>query len=89
MLTVYFANSFKRDYKVCQKRNKKMDELHIVMKMLEDEIPLEKRHREHKLIGNYAGLWECHIEPDWLLVYDRDDSDLTFVRTGTHSDLFR
>jgi len=89
MLTVYFTNSFKRDYKVCQKRNKRMDELHNIMKMLEDEIPLEKKHKEHKLVGKYIGLWECHIEPDWLLVYDRDDNELTFIRTGTHSDLFR
>jgi len=52
------------------------------------DAALPARCRPHKLSGNYADLWECHIAPDWLLIYDFDDTYLRLYRTGTHSDLF-
>lgn len=57
-------------------------------KIIADE-PLEARHRDHPLVGNYAGRRECHLEPDWLLIYKLDGDDIIFERTGTHADLFR
>ena len=52
-------------------------------------VPLEKKHHDHVLIGAYAGRRECHVEPDWLLIYKLDEDEIIFERTGTHSDLFR
>lgn len=54
-----------------------------------DEEPLAERHRDHVLIGNYQGRRECHIEPNWLLIYKIDENEIIFERTGSHSDLFR
>lgn len=81
---------FKRDYKRMKKRGLNMAELQIVLDKLCAEKPLEERHRDHALVGRYAGFRECHIRPDWLLVYaiDKDRLILVASRTGTHSDLF-
>ena len=53
-----------------------------------DEQPLEARHRPHRLSGNWSGAWECHLEPDWLLIWTQEADVLVLTRTGTHSDLF-
>jgi mRNA interferase YafQ len=58
------------------------------MKLLTQEKPLLPKHRNHKLKGEYIGYWECHIEPDWLLVYKKTETHIIFARTGSHSDLF-
>ena len=65
-----------------------MDKLWAVVGRLALEEPLEPHHRQHRLTGNWSRSWECHIEPDWLLVWDQEDDLLTLVRTGRHSDLF-
>lgn len=67
-----------------------MQNIVTVMLSLESEQPLQPKNKEHLLQGNYAGYLECHIEPDWLLIYriDKAQKDLYFARTGTHSDLF-
>lgn len=65
-----------------------MSRLYTVMKSLENEEVLDSIYKEHRLIGNYKGFLECHIEPDWLLVYKINNQDLFFARTGTHADLF-
>ena len=72
------------------KRSKNMNELNEVMRLLVNEQPLLPRHKNHPLHGVYKGKWECHIEPDWLLVYrlDKSSQQVIFYRTGTHSDLF-
>ena len=82
--------SFKKDSKLMQKRRKDMDKLTEVMGMLIKEVPLHPRHENHPLQGDYKGWWECHIEPDWLLIYRIDEAKhrVVFYRTGTHSDLF-
>ena len=56
--------------------------------MLADNGPLEPHHRAHQLAGGLVRLWECHIESDWLLVWDEDNISVTLMRTGTHSDIF-
>jgi len=83
------VGSFKKDYKRAQKRGKNIEKLsHILATMLIDgEIPA--RHKLHKLTGNYAGHWELHIEPDWLLIFRYEGDAIILTRTGTHSDLFK
>ena len=83
------TSQFKRDYKRMKKRGLNMAELQIVLDKLCAEKPLEERHRDHALVGRYAGFRECHIRPDWLLVYaiGKDRLILVASRTGTHSDL--
>ncbi|MDR1765793.1 MAG: type II toxin-antitoxin system YafQ family toxin [Lachnospiraceae bacterium] len=91
MRTPVYATQFKRDFKRCQKRNYPVQKLLAVMTYLENEIPLAPIYKEHPLQGEYAGSLECHIEPDWLLIYQIDDDikEVYFARTGTHSDLFK
>ncbi len=90
MLTVIYSARFHRDFKLMQKRNLNMQNLTTVMKNLENEVLLLSKHKEHPLVGNYKGFLECHIEPDWLLIYkiDAESKELYFARTGTHSDLY-
>ena len=82
------TNRFERDLKRAIKRGKDLDKLWKIVELLLDNNPLEKRHRPHPLSGNYATAWECHIEPDWLLIWNQEDDQLVLSRTGTHSDLF-
>tara|TARA_B100000315_G_scaffold155242_1_gene143746 strand:- start:95 stop:364 length:270 start_codon:yes stop_codon:yes gene_type:complete len=88
MRDLYRTTLFKRDLKRARKRGKGPGKLrNIVNKLLANE-PLDKRFKAHRLVGNMAPYWECHIEPDWLLFRYEDDVSVTLVRTGTHSDLF-
>ena len=82
------TNRFEKDLKRAIKRGKDLDKLWIIVEQLLNNKPLEKRHRPHPLSGNYATAWECHIEPDWLLIWNQEDDQLVLSRTGTHSDLF-
>ena len=84
------TSQFKKDYKRAKKRGLNMGELQAVLDKLCAEEPLDERHRDHALAGDYIGFRECHIRPDWLLIYaiDQDKLILTASRTGTHSDLF-
>lgn len=98
MRTPIYTNKFEKDVKLCQKRGYKFDEFKKVLSKLINDEPLESKHRPHLLSGNYSGFWECHIKPDWLLIYQLSENldqegniveaFITFVRTGTHSDLF-
>ena len=90
MLNVYYSNRFKKDYKLMMKRNVKSKEFEFVVNELINERPLDEKYRDHNLEGNWKGFRECHINPDWLLIYQIDNNDLilTLARTGTHSDLF-
>jgi mRNA interferase YafQ len=88
MLIPVFANQFKKDYSLLEKRHKDMDKIIEVMALLIMENPLPEKHREHPLHGVYEGTLECHVQGDWLLVYESNAKDITFYRTGTHSDLF-
>ena len=90
MLNPTFTDIFKKDRKLVQKRGWDMDKLSEVMLMLMNEQPLLHRHKNHPLRGKHRGKWECHVEPDWLLIYrvDKKNNKITFYNTGTHSDLF-
>ncbi len=88
MRELYQSGAFKRDYKLMQKRGYALEKIEVVIHLLVHDEPLPDRCRPHKLKGNYGGFWECHIEPDWLLIYDVGDDFLDLARTGTHADLF-
>ena len=81
---------FEKDVKRCKKRNLPMDKLKKVILLLEEFGKLPSEYKPHKLSGQYAGSWECHIMPDWLLIWKQDDYELVLVmtNTGTHSDVF-
>ncbi len=88
--TVKVTKKFKRDYKLAMKRGRNIQLLEDVVADLARGIPLPEKYKDHALIGDYAGYRECHIQPDWLLVYRLEDDVLvlTLFRTGSHSDLF-
>ena len=79
---------FRRDVKLAQKRGKDMAKLREVILILIEGKPLPPRFKDHLLSGDWKHHRDCHIEPDWLLIYKIDGNDLYLVRTGTHSDLF-
>ena len=87
MLRYTTTTRFERDLNLQYKQGKEIAKLYDVMKQLIAEQPLEKKYRNHKLRGSYQGHWECHIEPDWLLIYYKTSTEITFVRTGSHSHL--
>jgi mRNA interferase YafQ len=89
MLTPVYSRQFDKDVKRMQRRNKNLEKLKIIIRSLVAEESMDTIHREHKLIGNWKGRWECHIESDWLLIYKIEENRIIFERTGTHSDLFR
>lgn len=92
MLKIEFTGQFKKDYKLAIKRGCDPKELEKVVTLLVNEQPLPEKYRDHALINsrNYKDMRECHIAPDWLLVYKvlRDTLILRLIRTGSHSDLF-
>ena len=79
---------FERDLRLAQKRGKDVRKLWTVVDRLLAKQPLDQRYRLHRLSGGWSPSWECHIEPDWLLIWNEEDEALTLVRTGTHADLF-
>ena len=79
---------FQRDLRRARRRRKDLDKLWTVVERLLSEKHLDPRNRPHRLSGEWSRFWECHIEPDWLLVWDQEDGSLILVRTGTHTDLF-
>ncbi len=89
MLSPDYTGSFKRDYKKAMKRNYDISLLDAVVRNLINEVPLDGKHKDHALVGNYEGYRECHIQPNWLLIYQIGNGMIVFERTGTHSDLFR
>ena len=89
MLIPSYSKQFDKDIKRLQKRGKSWEKIKTIIKILINEEFLPERCRDHKLIGNYKGRRECHIEPDWLLIYKVEDPEITFERTGSHSDLFK
>jgi len=88
MRTPVTTSKFEKDLKRMQKRGKDVTKIKTIMERLAAEEILESRFKDHLLIGNYKGRRECHIEPDWLLIYKLDNDEIRFERTGTHSDLF-
>ena len=89
MLTPAYTRQFDKDTKRMAKRGKNLEKLKIIISTLIAEELLDRIHREHKLVGNWKGRRECHIESDWLLIYKNEVDRIIFERTGTHSDLFQ
>ena len=87
---VLISNQFKKDFKRCMKRGLNMQLVTEAMDIPAEEGSLPLRYQPHKLKADKRGLWECHIQPDWLMTWEQDDRQLTllFLQTGTHSDLF-
>ncbi len=90
MLDIVLSNQFKKDLKLILKRGYNIELMNEVVDKLASEEALDERYRDHALTGNYIGFRECHIKPNWLLIYRIDNNELFLFlsRTGTHSDLF-
>lgn len=90
MLTIKYQTAFKKDYKRIVRRGYDVRLLEAVIELLAEQKPLPEQYHDHNLTGNYAGCRECHITPDWLLIYEVKEKELLLylTRTGTHSDLF-
>ena len=85
---VYQTKAFKRDIRKMVKRAKNLEKLYAVIELLAEGTRLPTKYRDHNLTGNWQGCRECHVEPDWLLIYEINDNSLFLERTGSHSDLF-
>jgi mRNA interferase YafQ len=88
MLIPVRTTQFKRDARLAEKRGRQISKLKIIMTKLAEEEALDPKYKDHKLGGDYKNHRECHVEPDWLLIYRLTPTEIHFVRTGTHSDLF-
>lgn len=88
--TIHYSGRFKKSYKLCKRRGLNISNFETVVRLLAETGTLPAKYRPHMLTGNYAGIWECHIEPDWLLLWKQNDTELTLLllETGTHSDIF-
>lgn len=89
MLRPVVTTRFEKDVKLARKRGKDLSKLHDVMELLLEGKKLPQKYLDHWLTGNYNNRRECHIEPDWLLIYKPGSKEIIFERTGTHSDLFK
>ena len=91
MYTIRFTSTFKKRYKLMKKRGLDLSLLDEVVDQLRQGKELDEKYRDHMLKGEYAGFHECHIKPDWLLIYliENDILTLTLVDTGSHADLFK
>lgn len=88
--TVKVSNRFRKQFRLCVKRGLDMNLINEAMRLLAANGSLPAQYRPHKLSGKFQGVWVCHIEPDWLMTWEQNDTELTllFLQTGTHSDLF-
>jgi mRNA interferase YafQ len=79
---------FRADLKRQKRRGRDIEELIAAVELLAEQGTLPSAYRPHRLTGEWIGVWECHIEPDWLLIYTVTDAEILLIRTGTHDDLF-
>ena len=89
MFTPVYTKQFAKDVKRAERRGKNLEKFKIVVRTLLSGQLLDPIHRDHKLIGDYLGRRDCHIESDWILIYKIENNHLIFERMGTHSDLFK
>ncbi len=87
MLTPKLTSRFKKDVEIAKKRRYPMELLRNVMETILREEELDPRYKNHALKGDYLGCFDCHIKPDWVLIYAIEGGIVSFIRTGTHSDL--
>ena len=88
MLKLETTNKFEKDYVLVKKRGKDIQKFKNIVNNLLNDISLPAKNKLHKLSGNWGEHYECHIEPDWLLIFLKTDTAIRLVRTGSHSDLF-
>ena len=89
MRAVRYSGQFKKDAKLMAKRGHEMKKLRTVIEQLVNEEELEARYKDHPLQGKFAGARDCHLTPDWILIYAIVHNELRLIRTGTHSDVFK
>ncbi len=88
MRTPVYTRQFEKDVKRAKKRGKNLDKFKLIARALIEGERLDPLHRDHRLIGDYTGRRECHLEADWLLIHKLEPDRIVFERTGTHADLF-
>ena len=88
-MKIRYTSQFKKDFKRVKKQNKDTDKLKTVIELLSSGEPLDRKYLDHPLTGNWNNHRDCHIEPDWLLIYRITESELVLERTGSHSELFK
>jgi len=88
-LNLIYTTQFKKDYKKIKKQQKNLSKLTIVIEKLLSQQKLEPKYKDHLLSGNFKNHRDCHIEPDWILIYRITKEELILERTGSHSDLFK
>ena len=88
-MNLHYTTQFKKDYKRVKKQNKGLDKLRSIIETLVAGQLLESKYKDHQLFGNWQGHRDCHIEPDWILIYRITANDLYLERTGSHSELFK
>ena len=90
LFTLHTTKQFEKDYKLCKKRSLDMKLINTTFELLEQKGSLPPRYKTHKLKGNYSNFLECHIQPDWLLIWfcNAAKKEIHLIRTGSHSDLF-
>ena len=89
MREIVVTGQYKKDVKLLKKRGKELSKLKVIVEDIYHGRPLQPKHRDHMLVGNYRGRRECHVEPDWLLIYRVFENCILLERTGSHSDLFK
>ena len=90
MYQINYSNRFNKDLKRCMKRGLNLKLIKDAIDLLAEKCSLPQEYRPHKLVNQKLDIWECHIQPDWLMTWEQNDIELTllFLQTGTHSDLF-
>lgn len=88
MLQLIMENNFKKDLAKATKQGKDLKKFKEIIALLTEQKPLPQKNRNHKLKGEFRDCWECHIEPDWLLVYKKTSTSIILSRMGSHSELF-
>ena len=89
MLKPHYTKKFKKDYKLSQRQNKDIKLFQQILTLLSQRKPLHAKHENHPLQGKFKGKWECHINPDWLFVYEITETHIICWRLASHSDLFK
>jgi len=89
MLKIHYTKHFEKDFKKAKQFKIKIEKLKEAISLLVNEAQLPEKYKDHKLTGNYKNRRECHIEPDWLLIYKVENDQIIFERIGSHSELFK
>ena len=88
-MTIKYTTQFKKDYKRMQRQKKDLQKLRLVIQTLANAQTLDIHYHDHPLSGNWRGYRDCHLEPDWVLIYKVEEDVLTLARMGSHSELFK